>query len=184
MKINKLDKSSLLSEITCFSHNDNRGSFVKCFHCPTFFDHFNQAFIFSEIFFSHSLPGVLRGFHLQVNQSSGFRLVSCVQGSILDVVIDLRFDLPSYGTIYSLALSSERNNALLIPPGFGHSFLNHSDSTATVLYASTAPHNAANDTGVLYSSVPFIWPISDPIISPRDLALPTLALYKSNAFTY
>lgn len=173
-----------MSEIISFNHQDSRGSFVKFFHEPLFSYNFNLHFPVSEIFFSHSHPRVLRGFHLQVNESSGYRLVSCVLGSILDVVVDLRFDLPTFGNTYSLTLSSSFNNALLIPPGFGHSFVNISDSLVTVLYASTSTHNPVNDTGVLYSSVPFQWPTFSPIVSSRDLELPTLSLYKTNAYSY
>ena len=148
-----------------FYAQDSRGSFQKLYQSSFFKDH--GGFIPKESYISKSKPNVLRGFHLQVNESAHKKLCTCLTGKILDVIVDLRKG-ENFGKTFSTILDSEEKNSIFIPIGFGHAFLNISNEEANVLYFVETEHDPKNDTGVLWNSVNFDWPIKEPILSDRD----------------
>ena len=148
-----------------FYAEDSRGSFQKLYQESFFNDH--GGFVPKESYISKSSPNVLRGFHLQVNESAHKKLCTCLTGKILDVIVDLRKG-EKFGKTFSTILDSEERNSILIPKGFGHAFLNISSVEANVLYFVETEHDPKNDTGVFWESVDFDWPVKDPILSDRD----------------
>jgi len=184
--INFIDKDAGLAELQLFSSHDIRGHFVKAFTTSNLATLLPEQieFIQRETYFSYSFPGVLRGMHLQVGDYSNYKIVTCLSGSVLDVCIDLRHDRSTYGNCYSLTLSYETNNAILVPPGFGHGFLNHTNVISVVLYCVSSQYNKINDTGVRWDSIDFNWGITNPVISPRDANLPSLNEFKYYAYPY
>ena len=106
---------------------DQRGRFVKLFH-RDFFDDLGLQSVYEEEYYSVSPARVIRGLHFQVPPKEHVKLVSCLKGSILDVVFDLRTESKSYGRVFSLELSSERGNMLYVPEGLAHGFYVFSES--------------------------------------------------------
>jgi dTDP-4-dehydrorhamnose 3,5-epimerase len=156
---------------------DQRGSFVKLVHE----DMFKAAGLrvdFAEQFVTVSKSNVVRGMHFQLPPHDHVKLVSCVYGRILDVVLDLRRGLPSFGHCISLSLDADAGSAVYIPPGCAHGFLAQSPEAVTH-YNVTSMHVPAYDAGVHWRSIGFEWPVDDPVISARDQALPAFASFNS-----
>ena len=147
---------------------DARGSFQKIYRT----DHLEKRGIsdpFRESFVSFSAPGVLRGMHFQSPPRDHWKLVSCIEGAILDVCLDLRAGA-TYGQARGWRLDAETGHSLLIPPGFAHGFVTQSTTNAGVLYLTTREHDPAHDHGVRWDSFGFAWPIASPLVSDRDRA--------------
>jgi dTDP-4-dehydrorhamnose 3,5-epimerase/CDP-3, 6-dideoxy-D-glycero-D-glycero-4-hexulose-5-epimerase len=85
-------------------------------------------------------------------------------------MLDLRTQSPTYGKVITIKLSSQSSNIVSIPKGVAHGFLSQSD-IAVLVYKVTTVHDPKNDCGVLWNSIPFEWPIQNPIISERDANL-------------
>lgn len=137
-------------------------------------------FEIAETFVTISKAGVLRGFHFQIPPDEQWKLVTCLSGDILDVVIDLRETSSNFMTLASTVLSGgiggPTSKSILIPPGFGHAFYTLSEE-ATVLYQVDRPYNSNSDQGILWSSVNFTWPERYPILSDRDRQFKSLQLF-------
>ena len=155
----------------CFYAEDNRGGFQKLFQ-QSWFSELGD-FCPKESYISNSTKDVLRGFHLQIYESSHSTLCSCLKGRVLDVIVDLRYG-NNFGKTYSTVLDSKKQNAIFIPKGYGHAFLNISEEDADVIYFVETEHDHKNDVGVLWNSVNFEWPINDPILSERDKLHPSI----------
>jgi dTDP-4-dehydrorhamnose 3,5-epimerase len=133
---------------------------------------------FAEQYFTLSHAGVLRGMHLQLPPHQHGKLVTCLSGRILDVLLDLRRASPTCGNSLGIELSPERGQALYLPAGIAHGFLSLEDNSG-VLYGTTSVHDPHCDTGVRWDSFGFVWPVNEPLISARDAALPALAAFDS-----
>ena len=158
-------------------HRDERGSFVKTFHHDAF-ELRKLATSYREQYYSASHQGVLRGLHFQTPPFDHVKLVSCLQGRIFDVGLDLRKGSPTYGQHFSIVLSSEHGNMLYLPKGFAHGFLTLSQQ-AIVTYCVTTVHSPEHDTGVNWASAGIAWPNPSPLLSARDEALPRLQDFRS-----
>lgn len=124
---------------------------------------------------SSSVRGVLRGLHFQKEPHAQAKLVSCIQGSIFDVAVDVRRGSPTFGHWTGMELSSGNYRMLYIPQGFAHGFVTLSD-VAEVIYKCTAEYRPEADRGVLWSDpeIRIDWPVKDPVLSAKDAALPLL----------
>jgi len=149
---------------------DHRGDFVKTFH----FESFNKVkhLNFKEQFFTSSKKNVIRGIHFQTPPHDHYKLVTCLSGVILDVVVDLRQKSSTYKKIFSVELSANKTNSILIPNGIGHGFLSLTKSI--VLYNTTTSHKPKYDKGILWSSINFRWPVNRPVVSKRDIKFPSI----------
>lgn len=127
---------------------------------------------------SFSFGGVLRGMHSQKNDPQG-KLVTCLYGEILDVIVDGRQDSPTFGKGYSQILNFRSLEGLYVPPGCFHGFLTLS-KFAVVLYSTTTYHDSQSDGGVNWSSpeIRQLFPSDiSPILSAKDMSLPTWQEY-------
>jgi dTDP-4-dehydrorhamnose 3,5-epimerase len=156
---------------------DERGLFIKTFHSEMFTEIGLQT-EWAEEFYSISHKGVLRGLHFQIPPHDHDKLVYCVSGEILDVVVDLRIGSPSYGKTCIFELRADIANMVYIPRGMAHGFYTLSDSAAMVYKVSTV-HAPSNDAGILWNSVDVPWPNTNPTISQRDRSFPTLSDFVS-----
>jgi len=157
-----------------FVFEDARGNFVKPFHEGQLAAH-GIALPVREEFFSTSEKGVLRGMHFQVPPHAHQKLVYCITGRVLDVLLDLRKASPAYGKAVSFELSAANRHVVHIPAGFAHGFLSLEDHSCLV-YKTDAVHAPDADKGILWDSFSFPWPLSQPpSISARDLTHPPLA---------
>lgn len=150
---------------------DARGSFVKLLHGPSF-EAASLPWRFPEQYCSTSRRGVLRGMHFQTPPHDHAKLVYCLSGRVLDVVLDLRRASPTYGRAFSMELDGEVVDGLLVPRGFAHGFLTLSGS-ATLAYFVETVHAPQSDTGVRWDGFGFDWPVEEPLVSPRDEQLPS-----------
>lgn len=139
---------------------DNRGFFQKIYSD-------NHDYYFKEQYFSLSNFKSLRGIHFQLPPYDHDKLVYCISGKALDLIIDLRHGSPNYLKHRTLILEEKNTQALFIPKGFGHSFLSLEDKTILV-YCTTTIYNKEYDSGILWSSIEYEWPINNPIVSDRD----------------
>ena len=156
---------------------DERGELVKVFQAEIFAG-LGIAFATVEEFFSTSRRNVIRGMHFQRPPFDHDKLVYCIEGSVLDVVLDMRCGSPDFGKAKSVELSSENRKVLFMPRGVAHGFLATSDSCVMVYQTSTA-HSPSHDSGVRWDSFEFDWGIQMPIVSERDRNLPPLSLADS-----
>ncbi len=170
----QLEGCSLLSPK---SFKDSRGTFVKNYSFEIF-QHFGLETNFKEDFFSLSYKNVIRGMHFQGPPHEHVKIVNCLKGEILDVVIDLRKQSKSYMHVDSFILSDTNNLCLYIPKGLAHGFKVLTEE-ALVYYKVTSAYSQDHDRGILWSSIPFDWKIENPIISERDQLFPQLEHYLS-----
>ena len=121
--------------------------------------------------------GVIRGMHFQKGASAQAKLVRVVHGEVLDVVIDLRKESPTFKQHFSISLSAENKQQLFIPKGFAHGFAVRS-KTARVLYKVDAVYQPESEAGIspLDPAFSIDWGIdlSDQQIHPRDLQWPSI----------
>lgn len=157
--------------------NDDRGYFFESFNGKTLEDAtgFNSVFVQDNQ--ARSTKNVLRGLHYQNNPHAQTKLIRALEGTIWDVVVDLRKDSKTYGQWYGVELSAENKRQFLIPKGFAHGYSVLSD-TAEVFYKCDNYYNKASEGGVLYNdpSLGIDWKIDlkDAIISEKDLVQPLL----------
>ena len=154
---------------------DNRGSLVKTFHNSTY-QKSNIDLNFKEEYYSTSTFGVLRGLHFQVSPYASSKLIYCIDGEILDVIVDLRYASPTYKIVNSFDLSSKNKKGLFIPAGIAHGFYTLSEKAIIVCKCSEEYH-PEYESGILWSSIDFNWPNKNPIISEKDEKLISLQDY-------
>ena len=125
---------------------------------------------------SESSRGVLRGLHFQKPPYTQAKLVRCLKGSVLDVVLDLRKDSKTYGIFETISLTEENKKQLFIPKGFAHGFIVLSKS-AIFSYKVDNYYNPDSESGVLWSDLDLNidWKINknEIIVSEKDKNLPT-----------
>lgn len=160
---------TLFNAVKCIEmpkFDDERGSFIKWYDETSFAEEHIQT-CFKESYFSISDKDVIRGMHFQVPPADHEKLVSVSYGSVLDVVLDIRKDSPTYGKAESIKLSAYNHHALYIPRGFAHGFLSLEDHTImNYLVAST--HSPEHDKAIRWDSFGFDWGVDAPIMSERD----------------
>lgn len=156
---------------------DGRGSFVKTFHKGVFQNH-GLVTEFAEEYYSVSHKGVLRGMHFQTPPHEHFKIVYCLAGSVLDVIVDLRVGSPQYGNVATFDLSAEQGNMVYIAPGVAHGFYALTNN-AIMQYKVTTVYAPEHDGGIRWDSIELAWPDSAPTISDRDRGFPALADFDS-----
>lgn len=152
--------------------SDERGTFIKPFHKDTL-EGLGLDADFKESFYSISHKNVIRGMHFQSPPHEHSKLIYVSKGKVLDVVLDIREDSPTFGQFSSAELSDKNNLMVYIRPGFAHGFLSLEDDTC-VSYFHTTTHSPEHDLGVCFDSFGMDWRATDPIVSARDASFPAL----------
>ena len=147
---------------------DRRGSFVKTFQRSFFMAHGLEC-DFCENYYTKSHEDVIRGMHFQTPPHDHAKLVTVIQGTIIDVILDIRRDSPTYGQHVEIELSRENRRSIYIARGLAHGFGTLSDS-AIAYYMVTAEYAPEHDKGIRFDSFGCRWPIATPIVSDRDLS--------------
>jgi dTDP-4-dehydrorhamnose 3,5-epimerase len=163
--------------ITLPSSEDARGSFVKTYHETALAKH-GIHFSLKESYFSFSKKDVIRGMHFQLPPHDHSKIVFCPQGAIMDVILDLRKDSPTYRQYSTYQLSAENHHALFIPEGFAHGFKSLSDDALTY-YLVSSEYSQPHDTGIRYDTIGLDWQVAAPILSARDLSFGPLDKFES-----
>lgn len=150
--------------------HDMRGYFSRSIDKNKFQEHGLNANFVQESFSYNKKKGTIRGLHFQLPPEEENKLIRVTQGSIFDVVVDLRKHSPTFCQWYSIELSHINCKMLYIPKGFAHGFQSLEDHTE-VLYAMTTYYVPSLYRGVRYNDPAFgiQWPIHDEItINERD----------------
>jgi dTDP-4-dehydrorhamnose 3,5-epimerase len=156
---------------------DDRGFFVETFRVRWAGEINLPAFVQDNLSFSQR--GILRGLHFQRPPAAQAKLITVIQGTIQDVIVDLRPNSPTYKQWLSVTLSSEMEEWqwLYVPEGFAHGFLVLSE-TAHVWYRCSAYYAPTSDAGVRWNDpeLGIAWRLEDrnPILSQKDSQLPLL----------
>ena len=118
--------------------------------------------------FSYTKKNTLRGMHLQIKKSQD-KIITVVQGKILDVVVDLRKNSKTYGKHFSIEISQKSNFSLYIPEKFAHGFLCLSNECA-VYYKCTNYRDKNSETTIKWDdkNLNIQWPIKKPLLSKKD----------------
>ena len=121
--------------------------------------------------------GVIRGLHFQMEQHAQTKLLRVLSGEIIDAVVDIRKNSPTYGKAYTILLSAENKKQLLVPKGFAHGYSVISE-TAEVFYKCDEFYYKETEGGILWNdpSLEIDWriPADKAIISEKDNKLPLL----------
>lgn len=152
---------------------DERGDFARVFCSETFRAHgLPDRFVQSSIA-RNSRRGTLRGLHFQTAPHEEGKLVRCTRGALFDVVVDLRPASSTYLRWHAETLTEDNARALYIPEGVAHGYQALADDT-DALYFMTVAYAPDHASGVRWDDpdIGIAWPLSDPILSDRDRALP------------
>ncbi len=126
---------------------------------------------------SKSCYGTIRGIHFQKGEFSQAKLVRVLQGTVLDVAVDLRKDSKTFGQHVAVELSAENNCPLMIPRGFGHGF-SVLTPTAVFAYKCDNVYNKASEAGIRFDdpALGIDWKVKpeEAVLSDKDKILPFL----------
>ena len=162
-------KNCYIIEPTVFE--DDRGYFYEKFNEQKFeqLTGMNGHFVQDNV--SKSSYGVLRGLHLQKGDMAQAKLVSCLEGRVWDVAVDLREDSPTFGQWFGVELSAENRLQFYIPRGFAHGFSVLSP-TAVFAYKCDNFYNKESEGGIIWNdtelNIDWKLPMSDIILSEKD----------------
>ena len=159
-------------------HKDDRGSFAEVFRGAEFAAGLGYRLDVAQANCSVSRRGVIRGIHYADVPPGQAKYVTCVAGTILDVVVDLRTDSPSFGKWEAVRLEADTRRAVFLAEGLGHAFTALTDG-ATALYLCSTPYAPGREHGVhpLDPAIGIAWPTDEgwaPVLSDKDAAAPTL----------
>lgn len=159
-------------------YEDERGYFYEKFNQKKFEDLTGMNGHFVQDNVSKSVYGVLRGIHLQKGDHAQAKLVSCLEGEVLDVAVDVRENSPTFGKWFSIELTEENKLQLYIPRGFAHGFCVLSD-TAVFSYKCDNFYNKASEGGIIWNdndlNIDWQLPLEDIILSEKDTVLPSFS---------
>ena len=115
--------------------------------------------------------------HFQNPNSDHDKIITCINGEVDDVILDIRTKSPYYKKFFSINLSAKNNLAIFIPKGFAHGFQSL-ENDSSVLYMTSHIYDKKKDKGLLHDSFGYKWSIK-PKVSKRDLSHPSLSNFKS-----
>jgi dTDP-4-dehydrorhamnose 3,5-epimerase len=169
-----------LLEIYPKVYPDDRGFFVEVF-TPALQAQLGLSLTFVQDNLSFSKKSVIRGLHLQLPPFAQAKMINVIKGRVLDVAVDLRKNSPTFGKYFSVVLDDEKHNMLVIPEGFAHGFAALSDSY--FFYKCSSAYHQQSETGVIWNdpTLNINWGIKSPVISQKDLQLPTLEEFIRNS---
>lgn len=132
---------------------------------------------------SFSQKNVVRGLHFQKPPFTQAKLVSVIQGAVLDVAVDLRKGSPTYGQYVSAVLTGENHHQLFVPEGFAHGFSVLEDNTI-FSYKCSNLYNKASEGSVRFDDpdIHIEWGVENPILSEKDTQGPWLKDFVSPFF--
>ena len=176
-KIETAIKGLYLIESDCFG--DNRGWFMETFNEAKFHEMgIDAKFVQDNLSYS-AQKGTLRGMHYQRAPHSQAKLVRCIRGAIVDVVVDIRKGSPTYGKWVSFELSEENKKMLFIPKGMAHGFLTITDEVL-FQYKCDELYNKESEGGIRYDdpTINIDWGSLlngiEPVLSEKDKTAPCL----------
>ena len=164
-------------------HGDARGYFIETFNQRDFNAASGLDILFVQDNQSRSSKGVLRGLHMQRGAAAQAKLVRVLEGSVLDIAVDLRKGSPSFGQHYAIELTADNHKQFFVPAGFAHGFVVLSEA-ATFFYKVDKFYEPGNEVGIMYndSALNINWQLTDSeiILSEKDKTLGSFAAYAAS----
>lgn len=155
---------------------DDRGFFARTF-C---IDEFGAAGLPTAVeqcnLSGNYRAGTLRGLHFQIAPHPEAKLVRCIRGAIVDVIVDMRPDSPTRLQHIAVELTADNKRALLVPPYFAHAYQTLVDDTE-VLYQVSGSYEPTAERGLRFDdpALGITWPLPVEVISAKDAAWPLIA---------
>lgn len=157
-------------------HTDPRGEFLEWFKEPIVTTAIGRPFTLVQANCSVSASGVVRGVHFAATPPGQAKYVTCVRGSVVDVIVDIRVGSPTFGEWVSVKLDDVGRRAVYVSEGLGHGFCSLEDGS-TVVYLCNEKYDHERERSVhpLDSSLSIDWGLEsrDALISERDSAAPS-----------
>ena len=167
-------KDCFLIKPTIFE--DHRGIFLETYHRKRLAELTGIDAEFVQDNQSVSSYGVLRGLHYQEGDFAQTKIVRVIFGKVLDVVVDLRPDSPTFKKTYSAILDDQNLYQLYVPKGFGHGFLTLSEKSVFA-YKCDDYYRPGSEGGIIYNdpdlNIDWNFPEDKMILSEKDKNLPT-----------
>jgi dTDP-4-dehydrorhamnose 3,5-epimerase len=152
---------------------DHRGFFARAFCQNEYKEHGLNPTIAQANLSRSQEKYTLRGFHYQIDGAEEAKSVRCIKGTILDVIIDLRKDSPTYCEHVAVELSAENHRVLYVPEGFAHSFITLEED-CEVFYLVSQFYSPGKEKGIRWNDPLFKveWPTDHPVLSDKDANWP------------
>ena len=164
-------------------HGDARGYFIETYNQRDFKAASGLDIEFVQDNQSRSTKGVLRGLHMQRGAAAQAKLVRVLEGSVLDIAVDLRKGSPSFGQHYAIELTADNHKQFFVPAGFAHGFVVLSEA-ATFFYKVDKFYEPGNEVGIMYNDkdLNIDWKLTDAeiILSEKDKTLGSFAEYAAS----
>ncbi len=155
---------------------DERGFFREWFKSGDF-EAAGVRFTAEQSNLSMSARNVVRGLHYSLAPRGQAKVVTCVYGSLDDVIVDVRVGSPTFGAVVSVALAADEGTTVVLPAGVAHGFCVTSE-TAALSYLLSTPYDAPHELEIhpLDPEIAVPWRLSgEAILSEKDAAAPSLA---------
>jgi dTDP-4-dehydrorhamnose 3,5-epimerase len=160
------------------AHSDHRGYFVETFRQDKFEAAIGYRVDFVQDNDSKSTKGVLRGLHFQLPPYAQSKLVRVIEGSVLDVAVDIRKGSSTFGQSVATQLSGDNKKQLFVPRGFAHGFVVLTD-TATFSYKVDNYYSPECDRGLAFDdkelNIDWVLPAENLSLSEKDSKQPPLS---------
>lgn len=163
------------------SHRDNRGYFREWFKSSVVTETLGREFTVSQSNLSRSKKGVVRGIHFSMAPSGQAKWITCANGSLWDVIVDIRPNSPTFKHWEVVELRAEEGKALFISEGLGHAFLSLEDDTVTS-YLVTTPYSPSEEFAINPQDpeIAINWPDIPLLFSDEDAGAPLLEEFLSS----
>ena len=152
---------------------DERGFFARAFCVREFAEHGLTTQIVQANNSLSAQKGTLRGMHYQLAPKAETKIVRCISGALLDMILDLRPDSPTFGQSFGAELTAENRRMMYVPKGFAHGFLTLSDD-AEAFYFVDEFYAPECERGVRWNDPQFAisWPAEPVVMSEKDRNYP------------
>lgn len=166
-------------------HGDERGYFVETFRQDKLEDFLGFKVKFCQDNESKSSRGVLRGLHYQLSPAAQTKLVRVIQGSVLDVAVDIKKGSPTFGKHVAVKLTAVNKKQLFVPRGFAHAFVVLEDDTIFA-YKVDNYYSPENDRGVAFNdpAINIDWGIAMEALKLSDKDTKQPLLQDADLFEY
>jgi dTDP-4-dehydrorhamnose 3,5-epimerase len=145
-------------------HNDDRGAFFESFQANQLQAVRGRPFRLAQMNTSESVAGTIRGIHANVSQEGQEKYVTCVEGAIIDVLVELDPSSRDFGTWVALDLNAGNRHSVFIPAHAGHAFIAVSER-AKVVYLTSSVYRPEHEISIdaLDPALGIPWPLDPPI---------------------
>jgi dTDP-4-dehydrorhamnose 3,5-epimerase len=150
-------------------HQDNRGHFARVFCADEFAAHGLKPMVAQGSISFNAKRGTLRGMHFQYPPAAEGKYVRCTRGAVVDMIVDLRPESPTYLRHVAVNLSADNGRGLYVPERFAHGFVTLMDNTE-LMYLISNYHTPGAEGGLRHDDpvLGLVWPVPIQVTSERD----------------